>query len=99
MLELTRDPAFLNAISNHPSIYPWVRGVSVGPLDFTTMLRSPDTYALMGQHGGVVFIRRQPGILEAHSAYLPSGRGPWALAASLEAIGWAFCHTEAYELM
>jgi hypothetical protein len=99
VVERHTDAAHLNAIANHPAVYPWVRGPHEGPIDCTALLCEPGIYALMGEHGGVLFRRLQGGLYEAHSQYLPSGRGEWAVAASRQAMHWMFTHTDAAELI
>jgi len=81
-IERITDAARLNAVVNDPSVYPWVRGTAEGPLDLGGIIADPRHVALMGAHGGCLFVHHQPGIFEAHTQVLESGRGPGQPAAS-----------------
>ena len=93
------DAAHINAILNHPEVYPFVRGSVEGPLDLSPMIESDDVYALFGEHGGQVYHRLQPGLFVAHSQFTPPGRGEYALAVTRATLHWMFTHTEALEVM
>lgn len=89
----------INAILNHPEVYPYVRGPVEGPLDFTEFLKNEDVYALFGEHGGQIYIRLQPGLFECHSQFLPQGRGEYALAVTQASLHWMFTRTDAVEIL
>jgi hypothetical protein len=92
------DPGHVNRIVNHPEVHPWLAKDET-PLDLASLLGSPDIYALFGQFGGQIYQRLQPGLFEAHSAFLPSGRGRWALAVTEATLRWMFTRTEAVEIL
>lgn len=98
-IELHRDAAHANRIVNHPDVIEWVRGAAVGEIDLTALVSSEHTYVLMGEHGGQIYIRRQPGLFEIHSQFTPEGRGAWARAVTQKSIHWMFTKTEAVEIM
>lgn len=93
------DAAHINAILNHPEVYPFVRGPVEGPLDFTAFLQSDDVYALFGEHGGQIYVRLQSGLFEVHSQFLPEGRGDYAIAVTRASLRWMFTRTDAVECL
>jgi hypothetical protein len=99
-MHLTRaqNAEALNAIVNEPSVYQWVHGSVEGPMDMTPIVSNPNNYALIGQHGAVIFAIHSPGIYEAFSQVLPSGRGHWEAEMIREALHWQFTHTNAAEI-
>lgn len=99
LIERQSDASKLNAIVNHPDIYPWVRGAVEGPLDMAAAIDSEDIVSLLGEHGGVTFHRLMPSIWEAHTAILREGRGEWGVACVRECLKWMFCRTDAMEIM
>lgn len=97
---LTRhtDAKFLNHVINDPSVVDWVRGPLPSPLDLSPIVEDISNIALMGEHGGMVFIYSSQGSYEIHTQVLPSGRGKWCLKMSREALRWMFTRTSAMEL-
>lgn len=93
------DAAHLNSIANHPDVYHWVRGPCEGPLDFSPVIGDDNVYALLGEHGGQVYHRLQPGLFEAHSQFLKQGRGEWAYDATQASLKWMFTRTECMEVV
>lgn len=91
--------ARLNRIVNDPSVYPWVCGTAVGPLDLEPAIADQKNILLMGERGGVVFVLTQPGIYEAHTQVLPEGRGKWGVVMVRAALHWMFTRTDAIEIM
>lgn len=98
-IERHSDAAHLNSVCNHPDVYPWVAGSTNGPLDFSPVAGSPDVYILMGEHGGQIYHRLQPGLFEAHSQCRPEGRGLWMLEATRKTLHWIFTRTECMEIL
>lgn len=88
----------LNSILNHPEVHPGV-ALNAEPLDLTPHIADPNVVALYGEHGGQVYQRLQVGLWEAHSAFVPEGRGEWALAATQQTLKWIFTRTEAVEVI
>lgn len=99
--EVTRHASAVefNKIVNDPSVYDWVRGGYEGYLDMTPVVDDPSNILLMGKHGGVLCIRHQPGLYEAHTSILPSGRGKWALDWGAQCFHWMFTKTDAVEIV
>lgn len=93
------DAAHINAILNHPEVYPYVKGDIEGPLDLSAIMESEDVFVLMGEHGGQMYQRLQAGVFEAHSQFTPQGRGDWALEATRQSLHWLFTRTEAVEIL
>lgn len=89
----------VNTVVNDPSVYDYVRGALTGKLDMTPLVENPDNVLLMGEHGGVIFLKHSPGIYEAHSQVLPAGRGQWTLDTAWECLDWLFTHTDAVDVM
>lgn len=89
----------LNEVVNDPSVWRWVHGAAEGRLDLSAVVADPANVLLMGEHGGVLFVRHQPGLYEAHTQVLPAGRGSWAIRMVRAALHWMFTHTDAVEIM
>lgn len=102
-IERHTDARHLNTILNDPDVYPWVKGENKGKLDFAPYLEHPeiskDFYVLLGEYGGQIFQRLQPGQFEVHSQFTKRGRGEWSLEATRKALHWMFTRTEAVEIM
>lgn len=94
MLERSTDAAFVNRIANDPSVRPWL-GLGVEPVDLAPVIQDPAVYALMGEHGGLVFLPVLDGVYSVHSLFLPAGRGASAVRAALEAVDWLFANSNA----
>lgn len=99
MLERHNNSSRINEIVNDPSIYHWVRGYNIGPLDLTSVAINPLNVCLVGEHGCVIFIKHQIGIYEFHTCVLPQGRGKYMLDGARFAFRWMFTHTDAFELL
>jgi hypothetical protein len=98
MIERIFDGEKINHIVNDPSVYPWVKGNCEGPLDLGPLLKDNRHVALMGNLGGCVFAQHSQGIYEAHSQFLPEGRGEKALETVREALHWMFTRSDAVEI-
>lgn len=98
-LELQADARKLNLIVNHPDIHPWVRGLTTGELDVSSVVAQDGTVCLLAEHGGVLFQRLQSGLYEAHSQCLPEGRGAWMVRCTAACLHWLFTHTDACEVV
>lgn len=96
---LTGDATRINRFVNDPSVFPLVKGSHVGPFDLSVVAKNPDHVVLVGEHGGVTFIKHQLGIYEAHTAVLPEGRGEWTIELGRSALHWMFSHTDAFEIL
>lgn len=99
IVERDLSPFRANDLINHPSIYPWVCGPMMGPLDIAPAILTGNYVALLGEHGGFLFYHISEKIYDAHSAVLPSGRGKWALRAAKDALWWMFEREKAREIM
>lgn len=89
----------INIVVNHPSVYEWGRGAATGRLDLTPVVQNENNHLLMGEYGGVLFLKHQPGVYEAHTQVLPAGRGKWALDMVNEALAWMFTRTDCVDIM
>ena len=100
MMNLVRDldAQRINAIVNDPSVYPFVHGMTDGPIDLTTPLSDQRNVALVAKWGGVILAQQQAGIYEIHVQALPEGRGSWTADMAQSALQWAFTNTEAVEI-
>src|SRR5262245_33169158 len=83
-------------ILNHPSV---ASGWGGARIDVPALLSTPGVIALMGEHGGQFYHRRGPGLYEGHSAFLPKGRGRYALVATHATLKWMFTRTDAVEVI
>lgn len=100
MIKRHYDAKLLNKVVNDPTIIPWVRGNYKGEhLDLTPVVADRRNFCLLGEFGGVIFLQHQLGLYEAHTQFLPEGRGKQALAVVQEALHWMFTRTEAMEIV
>lgn len=99
LIERTFDADQVNAIINHPAVYPWVSPVEGQPLNSAPLLANRANVALFGEFGGAIFIVHQPGYYEIHTQVVPQGRGPWALNAMRDSLRWMFTRTDAMEIV
>lgn len=88
----------INAVVNHSDVRPWVGGGS-GPLDLTPLVADPANVLLMNEQGGVLFQKHEPGLYEAHTQFLPDGRGAQAVASVADALRWMFTRSDAVEIV
>lgn len=98
MIRRTLDPAFLNAVANHPEVFPWL-GASGDEIDIAPLVENPQNIAISAQHGGWILVRLEPGVYELHTMFLPEGRGKAYLSASKEAMRYLFACTDATEIL
>ncbi len=97
VLRRVMDAAVLNRVSNPPSVRPWLGGE--GKVDWSPIVEHAGNVALVNEHGGWVFQQLMPGLYEAHSQFLPEGRGRPMFEAAREAIRYLFTHTECTEIV
>lgn len=88
----------INAILNHPQVRPWVAN-GQDALDLTEAVSNPGNFLLMGEFGGVMFLKIQYGIYEAHTQVLPDGRGKWTRQLTEACVRYMFTRTDAYEIV
>jgi len=86
-----------NRIANDPEVRPWLGGS--GPLDFSALVANLANVLLMNEEGGVFFENLEPGLYEAHTLFLPEGRGEKAVHAVRDALRWMFTKTDAVEIV
>lgn len=86
-------------VANDPSVYPSVAGFATGRIDLSPVVANEDNVLLMGEYGGVLFLKHQPGIYEAHTQVLPQGRGKWTLDMVNQALTWMFTRTDCADIM
>lgn len=88
----------LNMVVNDPSVYEWSRGAATGRIDLTPVVQNDNNVLLMDEYGGVLFLKHQPGVYEAHTQVLPAGRGKWALDMVNQALSWMFTRTDCVDI-
>lgn len=93
------DAERLNEIVNHPDVLPWIGHNPSEPLDLTRIISDVSNYLLLGEHGGILFYRLQPGLYEAHTQVLPEGRGKWTVAMTWAALRFMFTQTDCVEVV
>lgn len=98
MIERIFDSNVVNAVSNHPSIFPHISGGREGPLDCSEFVEDKNNVFLAGEHGLAIFHWRNPGCYEMHYRVLPSGRGKWSLGFALGCLTWMFSHPDVLAL-
>lgn len=96
----TMDAAFLNSVANHPEVFPYLgfQG-KAGELDLTPILSSPANVALQSAHGGYVLTNLGGGTYEAHSLYLPQGRGGEAHGVAEAGFRYMFAQTDCTKIV
>lgn len=87
---------FLNEVANHPDVRPGLG--SDGLLDLADVIGNPANVTLIFDHGGFVVHKKDIGIYECHSLFLPEGRGAAVLAAVREAMRYMFTATDCLEV-
>lgn len=97
-VERVYDAQWANRVSNDPSVYPFVRGLTKGPLDMTRVAADRRHVLLTGEHGFQLYALQPSGLFEAHTCVLPSGRGAWTLAFVQACLHWMFTRTFAVEI-
>lgn len=90
---------FFNTVVNHPDVRPFVEDPALGVIDLTEQVAHPKNVLLTGQFGGCMCFQRVPGLYEIHTAILPDGRGPWALAFVKAGSHFMFTKTDAVEIV
>lgn len=87
----------VNRIANDPEVRPWLGGS--GALDLSAQVANSVNVLLMNDDGGVFFEGLEPGLYEAHTLFLPQGRGPKAIQAVRDALRWMFTKSDAVEIV
>lgn len=96
-LRRTMDATALNIVANHPEVRPWLGGEGV--LDLSGLLSNPQNVGFVSEHGGFVAHGLDLGLYEAHSLFLPEGRGEESRRAMQEACQYMFTATDCTELV
>ena len=98
MIRRTMDAEFLNRVANHSDVRPWL-GFGAADVNLQPLLDDLGNVALVTGHGGFVFHQTEPGYYEAHSLFLPEGRGRGACEAARAAEYYLFTRTNAVEIV
>jgi hypothetical protein len=73
-MHISTAPDFLEAVANHPRVYPFVSCKGCGEIRFGDGWE--DCVGIeFGEAGGFVFHRRAPGAYEVHTLFLPRTAG------------------------
>jgi hypothetical protein len=91
-IERVFDPAVVNAVSNHWSIFPSICAGREGPLDWSDQVADKRNVFLAGEFGITIYNLVEDGIYEMHSRVLPEGRGKWSLGFAIASAAWMFSH-------
>ncbi len=94
----TDSAAFLNRVVNDPSVRPHVGG-GEGVLDLGPLLDDRRNVALVNDHGGLIYVWREPHTYEVHTMLLPEGRGAGAVLAARESLRFMFTSTDCLEVL
>lgn len=94
--ELAAEP--INSLLRHPDVSRDVANTGE-VIDVSRAVDDPRNVFLRGEHGCVCLFCIMPGVFEAHSAVLRSGRGQWTLDFLKAGTHFMFTRTEAYEIM
>ena len=87
MIRETTDPDEINAIINHPEVFPHVSQGALWPLDVEPLMDGNNIF-IMADGGGFAFIYMEPGVYEGHYYFLPEFRGKYAITAAKECLNW-----------
>lgn len=98
MIRRETNAEAVNSVLNHPQVRPWVANGDE-PLDVSAQIADERNHFLFGEHGGVGFLQVIPGVYEAHTQVLPSGRGEWTRALTEACVRHMFTRTDAYEII
>src|SRR5262245_19837679 len=98
-IERVLNATRLNEIVNDPSVYPWVKGWALGPLDISGPAANPNNVLLIGEGGAIIFTPLSRSFYEAHTQVLKSHRGKWAKEFCQECLLYLFTKTEAMEVL
>lgn len=88
------DPTEINAVINHPSVFPWVTMQGIESIDVSALVENPDNVLLMCEGGGFLYEKIRPGIYEVHTQFIP-GVNANILKAAIESVFWMFTNTDA----
>lgn len=97
-MKVSRDKEFINYVTNHPSVFPYVSFKVPGPFDMGQFLDDPKNIFLANDFGGFLFLWQREGVYEVHTQFLPEGRGRKALDGARWASQFMFTNTDCEEL-
>ncbi len=98
-LTRTFDAVAVNAILNHPDVFPTI-SVPGSPLfDVSGLLADPRNVALVVEGGCFVLIWHEPGVYEVHTNFLRPYRGRYALEAAKAGARWMFLRTDCMTIL
>jgi hypothetical protein len=89
------EPAFWNAIANHPDVRPHIGGE--GSVDLTDLVTDPANFCLQFDHGGFICLSQGQGVYSVHSQFLAEGRNA-TTAAMREGCDFMFTRTDCMTL-
>ena len=84
---------------NHPDVHPWVALPHQGYIDCTVIVEDERNYCFDVPHGCFLLIYREPGLYEAHSNFLPEGRGVNVFVHAKKVLREMFLGTECMEIV
>jgi hypothetical protein len=88
----------INALVNAPEIRPDIADMASGKLDLSPIVANTNNVVMTGEYGGVVLFYIMDGFYEVHSAFLPEGRGKWAMEFLRSGMRLMFTCTNAYNI-
>lgn len=100
MIQIARetDASRINALINLPEVRPWI-APGDQPVDVTANVQNPHNILLMGEHGGIMFLKLQDGIYECHTQVHPKARGQWTDELTAACAEWMFLRTSCWDIM
>lgn len=79
------DTAAFDAVIRDPSC--WAQcSLGIEDMDITPLIENTDNVLLMNEYGGILFVLLGYSVFDAHTAFLPTGRGRHAIDAWQEAM-------------
>lgn len=99
MLRRSYNAEAFNEILNHPTIKPYVIFGEQEELDCTEILENANNILLVNEFGGIFFKKIEPTVYQAHTQFLPEGRGRRAKEASIFAVDYMFKNTDCLKIL
>lgn len=94
-MKVAPDPRFLEAVANHPQVFPYVSCRGMSEIRFGDAWS--DCIGLEFDTGGFLFHCQEPGIYEVHTLFLPKSKEPDS--AAKQALIYIFNHVGAEALI
>lgn len=99
MVKRTYDALAVNAILNHPGVFPFISVPGIENIDAAAIIADEHNIALMANGGCFILIFHEPGVYEIHTNFLPEARGRNAIRAAEGSVQWMFLNTDCMSIV